>query len=117
MSSKRTLICLVCGLIAGTACGYGGMSSVPEDVRTMVFISSLLNRTFIGFVIAISAWKMNWAMHGALLGLLGSLPVSIPLIITPNAGMTAFFMFTFGGIVWGFLIELFASVVFKAKMA
>ncbi|MBU0520288.1 hypothetical protein KJ564_15270 [bacterium] len=117
MDKKRFLICLAGGLIAGLVCAYGGNDKVAEDVRTMVFISVVLNRAFIGFVIGISAWKMHWALHGSLIGVLGTLPMSVPLIVTPEAGPNAFLIFTIAGLVWGVLIEVTASVVFKAKMA
>ncbi len=116
MYAKRFWICLVLGFIAGLICAWMGCSQVPEDIRTMVFWSTVLNRAFIGFTIGISAWKMRWALHGTVIGLIGSLPLSFPLIFSPDAGFGVFLMYTVAGAVWGFLIELVTSVVFKAKM-
>lgn len=115
MYAKRFWLCLICGVIAGLLCGWTGYAQTPEEIRTMAFLQALLNRTFIGFVLGISAWKMAWATHGMVIGFLGSLPMSFPLIFTDQAGFTVFLMYTVAGIVWGFLIELVTSVVFKAR--
>jgi len=115
MSAKRLIIATIFGTIAGVICGWASVSSVAEEIRSMVFISTLLNRMFIGFLIGISAWKVQWILHGTVLGLLGSLPLAVPLIWNQEAGFVAFVMLAVAGIVWGFLIELFTSVVFKAK--
>ena len=115
MYAKRFWLCLILGFIAGFICAWTSYSQVPDQMRTMVFWSVVLNRAFIGFVIGISAWKMGWALHGIIIGLIGSLPLSFPLIFSPDAGCTVFVMYTAAGAVWGFLIELLTSVVFKAK--
>lgn len=116
MYAKRFWLCLICGIVAGLICGWTGCSQTPKDIRTMVFLSALLNRTFIGFVLGISAWKMGWALHGMVIGFLGTLPMSFPLIFNAQAGFGVFAMYTIAGIVWGFLIELVASALFKARM-
>ena len=116
MYAKRFWLCLIGGIIAGLICGWTGLSQTPEGMKTMVFLSALLNRTFIGIVLGISAWRIHWAMHGIVIGLIGTLPMSFPLIFTPQAGFSLFLVYTVAGIVWGFLIELVTSVLFKAKM-
>ncbi len=115
MTAKRLILATIFGTIAGVICGWASMSSVAEEIRSMVFVSSLLNRMFIGFLIGISAWKVHWALHGTVLGLVGSLPLAVPLLWNQDAGFEAFIMIAIAGIVWGFLIELLTSVVFKAK--
>ncbi len=116
MYAKRFWLCLILGFITGLICAWTGYSQTPEDIRTMVFLSVLLNRAFIGFVLGISAWRMGWALHGIIIGLIGTLPLSFPLIFTPQAGCGIFVMYTAAGAVWGFLIELVTSVLFKARM-
>jgi len=116
MYAKRFWIALLLGILTGGVCGFMGNSEIPEEMRTMVFMSSLLNRAFIGFVIGISAWRLGWVAHGIIIGFLGSLPLSVPLIWSPDAGFSVCVLFTVAGIVWGFLIELFTTVVFKAPM-
>jgi len=116
MYAKRFWIALIVGIVTGIICGWTGYKQTPEDIRMMVFLSALLNRAFIGFAIGISCWKIGWIQHGILLGLIGSLPLSFPLIFNAQAGMMAFVMCSVAGIVWGFIIELFATVIFKAPM-
>ena len=79
----------------------------------MALISSIGNRILIGFVIGISAWKIHYLLHGALMGLIVTLSMSIGILLDSMAG---FLMFTIAGIIYGFLIELFATKVFKAGM-
>ncbi|TKJ37980.1 hypothetical protein CEE37_13540 [candidate division LCP-89 bacterium B3_LCP] len=116
MYAKRFWLCLILGFIAGLICATVGNAQIPKDIRTMVFISVVLNRAMIGFVLGISAWKTNWAVHGIVIGIIGSLPLSIPLIWNPEAGFCVCGAYTLGGAIWGFVIELLTSVVFKAKM-
>jgi hypothetical protein len=116
MYAKRFWLCLFSGLIAGLICAWTGYSQTPVEIRTMAFISVVLNRTFIGFVLGVSNWKLKWATHGIVMGILGTLPMSIPLIFSPQAGLAICLMYTVAGAVWGFLIELVTSVFFKAKM-
>ena len=114
MYAKRTFLALFFGLIAGLICGWTGYSDTPEEIRMMVFITVVLNRLFIGFIIGISAWKMKWQAHGIVLGLLGTLPLSVPLLYSAGAGLNIFLMYTIAGVVWGFLIELLVSKALKA---
>jgi len=116
MYPKRFWIAFILGILAGVLCALGGNSKVPEHIRTMVFISVILNRAFIGFVIGVSAWRMSWILHGILLGLIGTLPMSVPVIFYQQAGWNAFIIYTVAGIIWGFLIELLTSLAFKAPM-
>ncbi len=56
---------------------------------------------------------MNFLLHGALIGLLVSLITSIPFL---ESGVIGFLLFTTAGIIYGIIIELFATKVFKAKV-
>jgi hypothetical protein len=67
----------------------------------------------LGFIIGISSLKMNFLLHGALIGLLVSLITSIPFL---EGGVIGFLLFTTAGIIYGILIELVATKVFKAKV-
>ena len=77
-------------------------------------------RVLIGFVIGISALKMNWAIHGALIGLIVSIPASFGAMMgaTARYGKWELFVMTLVmGIIYGIVIELVTSVFFKAKVA
>ncbi len=51
--------------------------------------------------------------HGDLIGLIVTLSVSIGVSLD---SVPAFMMLTIFGLIYGFLIELFATKIFKAKM-
>ena len=114
--AKRFWIALIFGVITGVVCALLSMKEIPDDYRTMMFLTALLNRAFIGFAIGISCWRIGWLLHGILIGFIGSLPMGFPMIFTPDAGFVVFILIMVGGIVWGFLIELFTTVIFKAPM-
>jgi len=67
----------------------------------------------LGFIIGISSLKMNFLLHGALIGLLVSLITSIPFL---EGGIIGFLLFTTAGIFYGILIELFATKIFKSRV-
>jgi hypothetical protein len=64
-------------------------------------------------VIGISAWRIHYLLHGAFMGLIVTLSTALGILIQSISG---FLMFTIAGIIYGFLIELFATKIFKAKM-
>ena len=111
VSGKRVFWSTILGLIAGIICYLMGKGSVDPYPAWMALVT-VLNRTLIGFVIGISGLRGHWAAHGILWGLLISLLLAIPAL---GEGSTqGFFMLMIGGAVWGFLIELLTSKVFKA---
>lgn len=112
MKKKRLLICIIGGIIAGLLCLTGGY--LTGNIREFTFFTVVpvfFNRVMLGFVIGISCLKMNYLLHGALIGLLVTLITSIPFL---EGGTAGFFLFTFAGIIYGILIELFATKVFKS---
>jgi hypothetical protein len=114
MKSKRLLICTIGGLIAGLICVFGGkMSGNISELTFFTIVPTFFNRLMLGFIIGISSLKMNYLLHGMLIGLLVSLITSIAFL---ESGMTGFLFFTAAGIIYGFLIELFAVKVFKARI-
>ena len=88
-------------------------SGGSADISDIALISSIGNRILIGFVIGISAWRIHYLLHGALIGLIVTLSMSIGILLD---SVTGFFVFTVFGLIYGFLIELFATKIFKAKM-
>ncbi|NIT37105.1 MAG: hypothetical protein GTN49_11510 [candidate division Zixibacteria bacterium] len=117
MTGKRVLACTLFGIIAGILCWlgmqYGGKA--PPEARTIPFmLVTISNRAFIGFTLGISGWRTNWAFHGVVIGLLGSLPLSAFALGGSN-GLTGFLLFELAGGIWGFLIELGALAVGAKK--
>jgi hypothetical protein len=67
----------------------------------------------LGFFIGISQLKINYLLHGILIGFLVSFINSVSFLENDLKG---FLLYTIAGIIYGFLIELFATIVFKAKI-
>ncbi len=117
MYAKRVVIATVMGAVCGGIClGFASShGKLPWDLSLSIFTGRML----IGFVIGISAMRLNWALHGLLLGALVSLPSAISSMMgapaLPWSPGQMFFMSWVMGILYGFLIELVTSVVFKAR--
>ena len=112
MTGKRVIVCTLLGGVAGVVCWLGSYlaGSVPVALTAGVVLAIVFNRAFIGFAIGISGWRINWALHGVAVGLVGSLPVAVYPLLSPD-GLPGFLMYELAGGVWGFLIELGALAV------
>jgi uncharacterized membrane protein len=111
VTSKRVVWSTILGLITGILCYLMSKDSVDPYPGWMVF-TTIFNRTLIGFCIGTSGLRWNWVLHGIFWGLLVSLLMAIPAW---GAGsFQGFYLIMIAGAVWGFLIELFTSKVFKA---
>jgi hypothetical protein len=113
LSSKRIVIATICGLICGFIC-MALASSNPDpatSVSTGLKLSIVLGRTLLGFTIGISALRMSWWLHGISLGIITSMPMAFPILDQMPLFIGTFVM----GMVYGLLIELVTSVLFKAK--
>jgi|GEM_PF-866724 len=82
----------------------------------------LLSEAVLGFGIAISGLRMPWPLHGGLLGLVFSIPMSVWMlrvygIAAPSApyATRVFFLMMALGIAFGMLVELVLSFVLKAR--
>ena len=111
MIPRRIIISTLLGIAAGIFCILGGIFLGKEFTATTVLMI-LLHRTVMGFVIGISALRIHWVLHGTLLGFIIGLPV-YPLIFIEGGALSYSVM----SLVWGFLIELFSTVIFKARAA
>lgn len=115
---KRLIIATLCGLLFGFVC-YGFASSGGE-LDSWLAISIILSRTLIGFAIGISRFPMkHWALHGVVMGFIFSLPGAFAggMSDTPEmSGQMIFISTIVMGVIYGFLIELITTVIFKTKM-
>ncbi len=110
MFALRVIIATIIGLLTGLFCAWGTSRTTELDVWILVGI--VLSRTVAGFAIGISRIKMAWWIHGPVLGLIFGLPISFQALTSSAYG---FFMLLIASIVYGFVIELFTSVIFRAK--
>lgn len=121
MKTKRLIIATLLGVVFGFVC-FGFASSGQNEIPTLLAINIILGRTLIGFGIGISSFPMkHWALHGILMGFIFSLPAGFGSMLGPeNPEFSHSMMFISTivmGVIYGFLIELITSVLFKAKQS
>jgi hypothetical protein len=112
MKKNRILICLSGGVISACICLVGSqvIFGFPEITWSTVS-TTIANRLLLGFVIGISSWDIKHHLHGALLGLILSLTVSIGFL---PGEILKFFLYTGAGIFYGIMIDWLATDIFKA---
>ena len=115
MYPKRMSVCLLGGVISAVICLVGGqiIHGWPAITWHAVAIT-VANRLLLGFVIGISSWRINYLLHGAVLGLIVSLTASVGFF---PGGLIDFFIYTSAGVVYGVFIEFLATRLFRAPMA
>jgi len=119
MKTKRLIISTLLGLVFGFVC-YGFASSGQNEISTILALNIILGRTLIGVAIGISRFALkHWSLHGIIMGLVFSLPAGFGAMLGPeNPQFTHTMLMTSTivmGMIYGFLIELITSVVFKAR--
>lgn len=117
MTIKRIYIATLMGILAGVICCL--LSNSGEPLPLKVLANIFAGRVLIGFVIGISGLRMIWGLHGILMGLIVSIPTAIGAMMGANAlfgKWELFFLSIIMGAVYGFMIELVTSGLFKAKM-
>jgi len=119
MKTKRLVISTLLGVVFGFVC-YGFASSGQNEVSTILALNIILSRTLIGVAIGISRFTCkHWALHGILMGFIFSLPMAFGAMLgpeNPDFNHTMIFVSSLVmGVIYGFLIELITSVLFKAK--
>jgi hypothetical protein len=112
MSTRRIYICIGGGVLSALICLTGSQIIFGfEPISWSTVSMTVANRLLLGFVVGISAWKIQGKLHGALLGLILSLTVSIGFL---PVDWVKFLLYTSAGIFYGWLIEWLASDIFNA---
>ena len=111
---KRLFLSVAGGIICAIICYIGRKYLIPSISISALIVSSFGNRILIGFVIGISRLRMNYLLHGALIGFLVTLSYSIGMLFENNS--TAFIMYSIAGVIFGLLIEIFVTKVFKTAI-
>lgn len=119
--AKRFFVATLSGVLFGFVC-FGLASSGPEPLPWPVALQIILSRTLIGVAIGLSRFTFgHWTIHGLVLGLLFSLPLAFGGYMAPDnpqINKDVMFIWTVAlGMIYGLLIELITSVLFKAKLA
>ena len=117
---NRLIIATLLGGLFGFVC-YFLASSGPEPLAWSLAMQIIFSRTLIGFAIGICAYKMgHWTLRGLILGLIFSLPLAFSGLMAPESPdytPTGMFVGTLLlGAIYGLLIEVITSVIFKAKL-
>lgn len=113
LTVKRVLIATLCGLLFGIICTTLASSSPDSTVTWQIQMSILFGRTLMGFTIGISAFKMQWWLHGLMIGFITSIPMAVPVMDRMDIFIGTFVM----GMIYGILTELITTKLFKAKAA
>ena len=116
---KRVIIATLSGVLFGLVC-YCLASSGSGELQWPVIVQIITSRTLIGFAIGISVLSMgHWSIHGLVMGLIFSLPISFSGLMAPEhpefSKLNLFVWTVILGMIYGLLIELITSVIFKAK--
>jgi hypothetical protein len=117
--TKRVTVATLSGVLFGFVC-YGLASMGPGELAWPVAIQIIASRTLIGFTIGISCLSVvHWSLHGLLMGLIFSIPLAFSGLMAPenpDYSTTEMFVWTIVlGMVYGLLIEVITSAIFKAK--
>lgn len=99
---RRVITATVIGALLGISCWLGGVFLLGYDYTSLQVNNIVLHRAIMGFVIGISAWRINWALHGVVVGsivgvlfiffdILLGYPLWIALLLL---GVNAFYGFT-----------------------
>jgi hypothetical protein len=119
---KRVFVATLSGLLFGFIClglatGWGA-HKLPWPAA----IEIITSRTLIGLAIGISALCLgHWTIHGLVMGLLFSVPLAASSFMAPDNPKFSHIAMAIStvvlGMIYGLLIELITSVVFKARQA
>lgn len=119
-NTKRVTVTTLSGVLFGFVC-YGLASVGSEELAWPVVVQIIASRTLIGFAIGISCLTVvHWSLHGLLMGVIFSIPLAFSGLMAPenpDYSTTKMFVWTIVlGMVYGLLIEVITSAIFKAKV-
>ena len=118
--AKRIIIATLSGVLFGFVC-FGFASSGPGELALPVIIQIITSRTLIGFAIGISCFSLkHWSLHGSIMGMIFSIPLAFSGLMAPDNpefSKASMFIWTIVlGMIYGLLIEVITSLLFKARM-
>lgn len=114
MNTGKVIVATILGFIFGVVCLLLA-KSCDSPIPTAMAWSIILNRTLIGFVIGISAWKIHMVIHGLLIGIFVSLSPAFAVLAVPEAGYNIFVGTLIMGAVYGLIINVVVGMIFKEK--
>lgn len=117
VNAKRLTVATLLGLLFGFVCF--GLASSGGGLPRPVAFQIIAERTLIGFAIGISVLKLrHWAIHGLVMGFVVSIPLAFSGLMAPDnpefSKSSMFITTIILGMIYGVLIELMTTKVFKA---
>lgn len=113
--AKRIILSTFLGFLAGIVC-WQLSASGQHELHWSISVSIILSRTLLGFGIGISSLKVCWWLHGIVMGFVFSLPMAFSIFAGSNENAFILFLGTlFIGMIYGFVIELIVSIIFRMK--
>ena len=118
--TKRIIIATLSGVLFGFVC-FGLASSGSGGLACPLALQIITSRTLIGFAIGISCFSLgHWSIHGLFMGMIFSLPLAFSSLMAPenpDFSKVGMFIWTIDlGMIYGLLIEVITSLLFKARM-
>ncbi len=98
---KRLAVATVLGVLAGLFCAWG---AAARGFGFWTLAATVANRTLIGVAIGISGLRWPWWVHGAVIGAVFGLPLSLSAV--PGGG---FWVLEVASVVYGLVIEAVLS--------
>lgn len=119
MKTRRLIIATLSGLLFGFICF--ALASSSAKLAWPITLQIITSRTLIGFAIGISWLSLgHWTIHGLFMGLVFSLPLAFSGLMAPDNpefSKASMFMWTvILGMIYGLLIEVITSLLFKSKV-
>lgn len=114
MRGLRLLVTTILGFVFGVVCWLLSSSGQPGMPAAMSW-SIIFSRALLGFVIGISAWKINYMLHGIILGFIVSIPMALGSL--SFQGIKIFLATLIMGMIYGFLIELITHLIVKEQQS
>ena len=115
MNTKRVIIATIMGAICGIICCQ--LASSNNQLAWSLTASIFFSRVLLGFGIGISNWKMSWWLHGIIMGIIFSIPGAFGGLSSPDQAVFIFVGTIGMGVIYGVVIELVTSILFKASQA
>ena len=115
MTGKRIIIATLSGVLVGFICYYLGLYFEVIEKDLTIFFWIMINRITLGFVIGISILKMDWALHGAIIGAIMGIIFTYYIYMVTSAWELIIASFIIN-ILFGMTIDFITSVVFKCEV-
>jgi len=113
MYAKRLIVAVAFGFVTAIICVLLAVLALKQEYTVFTTLYVLINRTLAGVIIGISAIRLGWFKHGALIGLIASLPMAAGGMLYPD-NVVVVIATVILGVIYGIIIEFFTSVVFSA---